>query len=211
MFDVSPFYQGLAVGFGLIIAIGVQNAFVIKQGLLKNHVFIIAFICASIDAILIIIGVAGLGVIISSNPILLGVAKYGGIVFLLCYAAKSFHNAFKGDILYISNDNAKMSLNKAIVTTFAVSLLNPHLYIDTCLLIGSIGSNFQGSEKFDFAFGAISASFIWFFTISYAARLLIPIFQQPIAWKILDFIIGVIMCVIATSLMMWDLKYVSPI
>ena len=211
MLEVFPFYQGFAVGLGLIIAIGAQNAFVIKQGLLKNQVFIIALICALIDAILIIVGVTGLGAIISSTPILLGVAKYGGVVFLLCYAAMSFRKAFKSDILYVSNDDAKISFKQAVITTLAVSLLNPHLYIDTCLLIGSIGSNFKGSDRFDFASGAILASFIWFFTISYGARLLIPIFQQPISWKILDFIIGIIMCGIAASLMMWDLKYVAPI
>lgn len=209
--EFSPFYQGLTIGLGLIIAIGAQNAFVIKQGLLKNQVFIIALTCALIDAILIAAGVAGLGQLISSSPMLLGAAKYGGAFFLLCYSARSFRNAFKSDILHVSNENDRIGFNRAIVTTLAVSLLNPHLYLDTCVLIGSIGAQFHQEKRLYFGLGAILASFIWFFTISYGARLLLPIFQKPISWKILDFIIGIIMFGIALSLMMWDLKHVSSI
>lgn len=209
--EFSPFYQGFSIGLGLIIAIGAQNSFVIKQGLLKNQVFIIALTCALIDAILIAVGVGGLGKIISSDPMLLLAAKYGGIAFLLCYSAKSFRNAFKSDILHVSNYDDKIGFKKAIITTLAVSLLNPHLYLDTCVLIGSIGAQFHKEERLYFGLGAILASFTWFFTISYGARLLLPIFQKPISWKILDFIIGIIMFGIALSLMMWDLKHVSTI
>ena len=105
MLEFSPFFQGLSIGLGLIIAIGAQNAFVIKQGLLKNQVFIISLTCALIDATLIAAGVAGLGVIISSSKILLAIAKYGGIIFLVCYGARSFFNALKNDILYVSDDD----------------------------------------------------------------------------------------------------------
>lgn len=211
MLEFSPFYQGLSIGLSLIIAIGAQNSFVIKQGLLKNQVFIIALTCALIDSILIAVGIAGLGKIISTTPFLLWIAKYGGISFLLCYAIRSFRNAFREEILYVSKDNSKITITKAFITTLAVSLLNPHLYLDTCVLIGSIGAKFHGYDRLYFGVGAISASFIWFFTISYSARFLLPIFQKPIAWKILDFIIGIIMFGIAVSLMMWDVNNVSAI
>ena len=209
--EFSPFYQGLSIGLGLIVAIGAQNAFVIKQGLLKNQVFIIVLACTLIDAALIAIGVAGLGAIISSNKILLAIAKYGGVAFLLCYGIKFFRNALKEDILYISNDNTKLKFKKALLTVLAVSLLNPHLYLDTCVLIGTIGSQFSGADRLYFALGAISSSFLWFFSIGYGARLLLPIFQKPAAWKVLDFIIGVIMFGIAISLMVWDVQNVSTI
>ncbi len=202
MQEFSPFYQGFGVGLGLIVAIGAQNAFVIKQGLLNNQVFIIALTCALIDAILIAIGVAGLGSMISTNKILLGIAKYGGAIFLICYGIRSFYSAFKDDILYISNDDSKLKRKDAFITVLAVSLLNPHLYLDTCVLIGTIGSQFTAYNRLYFAIGAISASFIWFFSIGYGARLLLPIFQKPIAWKILDFIIGIIMFAIAASLVL---------
>jgi L-lysine exporter family protein LysE/ArgO len=204
--DISPFYQGLSIGLGLIIAIGAQNAFVIKQGLLKNQVFTIVITCAVIDAILIAVGVAGLGALISSNKELLVIAKYGGVTFLVCYAIGSFRNALKNDILYVSNDNTTLNVKKALVTVLAVSLLNPHLYLDTCVFIGTIGSHFIGNDRLYFALGAISASFMWFFFIGYGARLLLPIFQKQIAWKMLDFVIGIIMLGIAASLILWDIN-----
>ena len=207
--DISPFYEGLSIGLGLIVAIGSQNAFVIKQGLLKNQVFIIVLTCALIDAILIAAGVAGLGSIISSNQILLSIAKYGGAIFLVCYGIRSFRNALKDDILYVSNDNTLLGSKQAFVTVLAVSLLNPHLYLDTCVLIGTIGSQFEGKDRFDFALGAISSSFMWFFFIGYGAQLLLPIFQKPLAWKILDFVIAIIMFGIATSLVLWGI-YPTP-
>jgi L-lysine exporter family protein LysE/ArgO len=197
MTEFSPFYQGFSIGFGLIIAIGAQNAFVIKQGILRNQVFIIALTCALIDTILIIVGVVGLGAIISTNKTLLAIAKYGGIIFLVCYGIMSLIRAFKNDILYVSNDNSTLNFQKALLTVCAVSLLNPHLYLDNCVLIGTIGSQFDGDDRFYFTLGAIFSSFIWFFCIGYGARLLLPIFQKPISWKVLDFIIGIIMFGIA--------------
>jgi len=211
MLEFPPFYQGLSIGLGLIIAIGAQNSFVLKQGLLKNQVFIIALTCSFIDLMFISLGILGLGPLITSDPILLSLVIYSGGAFLIYYGIKSFRNAFKDEILYVSKNNSKITMSKAFVTTLAVSLLNPHLYLDTCVLIGSIGAKFQGDDRFYFAAGAISSSFIWFFTMSYGARFLLPIFQKPISWKILDFIIGVIMFGIAISLMLWDVKNVSAI
>jgi len=200
MLEFSPFYKGISIGLGLIISIGAQNAFVIKQGILKNQVFVIALTCALIDTILIVVGVAGLGRIIALNPVLLSVIKYGCSIFLVSYAVRSFRNAFKSDILHISNSNEKIGCKHAMITAIAVSLLNPYLYLDTCILIGSIGSQFYGEAQISFASGAILASFIWFFTISYGGRFVLPIFQKSISWKILDFIIGIIMLGIALSL-----------
>ena len=202
--EIFPFYQGLSVGLGLIAAIGAQNAFVIKQGILKNQVFIIVLTCFIIDAILIALGVGGFGKLISSSTTMLSIAKYGGAAFLALYGLRSFRNVFKEEVMYLSNDNSKLSAKKAFVTVLALSLLNPHVYLDTCVLIGTIGSQFDVGDRLYFALGAIIASFIWFFTIGYGARLLLPVFQNPIAWKILDFLTGVIMLAIACSLLMWD-------
>lgn len=204
MLASAPFYEGITIGLGLIVAIGAQNAFVIKQGLLKNHVFLISTTCFLIDAICITAGVLGLGAMISSSKPLLLVAKYGGALFLFCYSAKSFIAAFSTGILHVSNENTNLSFGNALVAVLAVSLLNPHLYLDTCFLIGTIGSQFSGDDRLYFAAGAVLASFIWFFSIGYGARFLLPIFQNPISWKILDFLIGVMMFTIAASLLIWD-------
>lgn len=200
MFIPSPFLQGLMIGLSLIVSIGAQNAFVIKQGLLQNNIFIISLICFLIDSILIIVGVMGLGGIIVHNPIVMNIAKYGCSLFLVCYAISSFKHIFDEEYMDVSCDNKKISYQEAIITTLAVSLLNTHLYLDTCVLIGSIGSQFESVSRFYFAGGAVLASFLWFFSIGFGARLLLPLFQKPISWKILDFLVGVMMCVVAAYL-----------
>ena len=197
-----PFIEGLATMSGLIIAIGAQNTFVLKQGIQGNHVGLIALICASIDTTLVIAGVGGLGAMIASNEIVLMVSRWGGAIFLTCYGLRSFWMAFKNQSLKIDSKGQKLSLKKVVLTALAISLLNPHVYIDTCMLIGSIGAQFPAEERAFFAFGASLVSFIWFFTIGYGAKSLIPLFKNPLSWKILDIIIGVMMLSIAASLVM---------
>lgn len=197
---LSAFLEGLGTGAGLIMAIGAQNAFVLKQGILKNHVFITAFLCATTDALFISAGVGGFGSILASNALLLMISKWGGAAFLGYYGFRSFKAAFKNQSLEVSRDPAKPSLKETLVTIFAVSFLNPHCYLDTVVLLGSIGAQFPEGARFFFGFGAFTVSFLWFFSLCYGARYLAPLFKNPTAWKILDFLIGIIMWGIAISL-----------
>ena len=200
-FCFSPLIQGFATGAGLIIAIGAQNAFVLKQGILKNHVFVTVFICAVIDTLLIVLGVGGFGRILTSSSFLLFFARWGGVAFLLYYGFRSFRAVFKTESLRINQGGASLpNLKETITTVLALSLLNPHVYLDTVVLVGSIGAQFSNIERPYFALGAIIASFTWFFSMGFGARYLGPLFQKPLAWKILDFIIGCMMWGIALTL-----------
>lgn len=202
-FCVAPFVEGCGTGAGLIIAIGAQNAFVLKQGILKNHVFLTALTCALIDALLISVGVGGFGVLLTSNTLLLTIARWGGAAFLGYYGFRSFRSVFKSESLKLDSKSEHLSLKMALGTALALSLLNPHVYLDTVILLGSIGAQFPASERVFFAWGAMLASFVWFFGLGYGAAYLGPLFQKPLAWKILDFIIGCIMWAIALSLLLW--------
>jgi L-lysine exporter family protein LysE/ArgO len=202
-FCVAPFMEGCGTGAGLIIAIGAQNAFVLKQGILKNHVFITALICALVDAALIGVGVGGFGVLLTTNWLLLSLARWGGAVFLFYYGFRSFRAVFKSETLKFGGTPERLDLKMTVGTVLALSILNPHVYLDTVVLLGSIGAQFPESERLFFALGAILISFIWFFSLGYGARYLAPLFQKPLAWKILDFLIGCIMCAIALSLLLW--------
>ncbi|NNM58627.1 MAG: amino acid transporter [Legionellales bacterium] len=196
-FNLHVFLIGLSTSFGLIVAIGAQNAFILKQGILKNHPFTIALLCTLIDVILISIGVAGLGELFALNKMLLLVARVGGALFLFAYGFRSFHAAFKKEMLEIHHGVKPLSLKRAIGITLAISLLNPHIYLDTLVLLGSIGGQFTPNLRLSFVIGAVTASTIWFFSLSYGARLLLPVFKKPIAWKILDTLIGMVMWGIA--------------
>jgi len=200
-FCFAPLAQGFATSAGLIIAIGAQNAFVLKQGILKNHVFATVFICAVIDALLIILGVGGFGRILTSSILLLSLARWGGAAFLFYYGFRSFRAVFKTESLKVNQRRGHLpNLKETISTALALSLLNPHVYLDTVVLVGSIGAQFSSGERPYFTFGAIFASFVWFFTMGFGARYLGPLFQKPMAWKILDFIIGCVMWAIALAL-----------
>jgi len=196
------FFKGLSVGAGLIIAIGAQNAFVLKNGITRKHVFTMAIICSLIDAIMIYIGVSGLGHFIAESTVLLNIAKYGGALFLFYYGTKSFYSA-----VYIAHSIANADINdsnnlkKTIITLLTLSLLNPHLYLDTLVLLGSIGAQIAENQRIYFTIGAVCASFLWFFSLAYGARYLSPLFKKPVSWKILDAIIGIIMWAIAGSLL----------
>lgn len=210
MFCVAPFIEGCGTGAGLIIAIGAQNAFVLKQGILKNYVFPTVFLCAIIDAMLISLGVGGFGAILTSNTFLLDLARWGGAAFLLYYGFRSFRAVFRSESLKIDVSSERPGLKMSILTVLALSLLNPHVYLDTVVLLGSIGAQFPAHERLYFSFGAILASFVWFFVLGYGARYLAPLFQKPLAWKILDFFIGCVMWAIAFSLLLWTQECVCP-
>lgn len=202
-FCVAPFIEGCGTGAGLIIAIGAQNAFVLKQGILKNHVFITVLICAVLDALLISVGVGGFGTILTTNILLLTLARWGGAAFLFYYGFRSFRAVFKTESISLDSSPERPTLKSTILITLALTLLNPHVYLDTVVLLGSIGAQFPPSERLFFALGAMTSSFVWFFTLGYGARYLQSFFQKPLSWKILDFLIGCIMWTIALSLLLW--------
>lgn len=199
---ILPFVKGCLTTASLIMAIGPQNAFALKQGLLRNQVFVTALLCSLFDALLIVFGVGGLSSFLTSNEILLLCATWGGALFLFWYGFKSFRSAFRSQSLHADDaaGPALPTLKQTIVILLAVCFLNPHVYLDTIVLVGSIGAQFERHERPWFALGAIAASIIWFFTLCYGARLLAPLFAKPIAWKILDGAVGLLMWIIALSL-----------
>ncbi len=194
-----PFLKGLGLGASLIIAIGAQNAFVLSQGIRKKHVFPIVLICSLCDTLLIIVGIGGIGSLIASSSLLIRVATWGGALFLILYGLRAFHSAFRTRVLE-TTDQSRNNLQSTLLATLAVSLLNPHVYLDTLVLLGSIGGQFPVPERIWFGTGAIMASFIWFFLLGYGAAYLGPLFTKPIAWRILDICIGCVMWSIALSL-----------
>lgn len=202
-FCVGPFLEGCGTGAGLIVAIGAQNAFVLKQGLLKNHVFVTSLVCALADAILITLGVSGFGQLIACNALLMELARWGGVAFLSWYGFRAFRNAFKNTSLTVDQQNVERpSLRVTVITLLVVTFLNPHAYLDAIVLLGSISAQFSHVERPFFMFGSIVASFVWFFGLCYGARFLAPLFAKPIAWKVLDFLIGMVMWGIAISLVL---------
>jgi L-lysine exporter family protein LysE/ArgO len=194
----SAFLNGFVLGASLIIAIGAQNAFILKQGLLRQHVFILCLICALSDALLIAAGVGGLGTLISSNPALIKAITLFGALFLAAYAFMAFRRAFHASSMGVSGEGS--SLGKAIATVLALTFLNPHVYLDTVMLLGGLSSRYEGDARLAYGVGAMLASFVWFFSLGYGARLLLPLFQKPSAWRVLDILIGIVMSLIAISL-----------
>ncbi|WP_343560933.1 LysE/ArgO family amino acid transporter [Kiloniella sp. b19] len=193
--------EGFAIGAGLIIAIGAQNAYILKQGLLRQHHIPLALTCSLIDAILITLGIAGMGALIASHPVFLDLARWGGACFLTVYGALAFRAAFRSEKLTIEEQQKSgLTLGKALVTVLALSLLNPHVYLDTVILLGSIGGRHEGDASLAFGTGAVIASFVWFFSLALGARFLSPLFAKPAAWRILDLIIAAIMWSIAFGL-----------
>jgi L-lysine exporter family protein LysE/ArgO len=193
--------KGFTTGGSLIIAIGAQNAFVIQQGLLRRHLFLTAFLCSLLDALLIILGVLGFGQIITEYPFAVELSKYFAIIFLIFYGTLSFKSVFKAKSL----ENEGKSLpnkRKTIAILLALCLLNPHVYLDTVILLGSIASQQPIHEQLHFAFGAMIASFAWFFSITYGSRILAPFLQKPMAWRIIDGLIAITMWGIALSLLL---------
>ena len=197
-----PFATGFGTGFSLILAIGAQNAFVLRQGLLRRHVLWICLFCASSDAILIIAGVAGMGTIAAAAPRAIDVLTWGGAAFLVAYGALSLRRAFSPGALRAA-DWGTQSLRAALAMTFAFTWLNPHVWLDTVGLIGAVSTGFRGEvAKTAFAAGAVLASFVFFFGLGYGARLLAPVFARPGAWAVLDTIIALVMWTIAASLIL---------
>lgn len=200
MSEIDVLLKGFIVTFSLIVAIGAQNAYVLKLGLLRQHVLKAVLFCTFSDFLLISAGVLGLGFFIQGKQIFINSIAIFGIVFLIFYAFKSFKSAFNNASLQI-DDNVKTNPIKEVLSMlFVFTYLNPHTYLDTVLLIGGIGANIESSLKIFFLFGAVCASALWFTLLGFGARVLIPLFKKPITWKILDITIGLFMLYIAFSL-----------
>jgi L-lysine exporter family protein LysE/ArgO len=200
LFAAGPFISGLLLGTSLIIAIGAQNAFVLRQGLLRRHVFIITTICFLSDAALITAGILGLGTLIQNNPDWLAIVAVIGGLFLLAYGALAFKRALHASSLKPAEDG-KGSLSKVVLITLALTWGNPHVYLDTVVLIGGLSAQYPGAERLSFGLGAILGSALWFFSLGFGARYLAPLFARPIAWRILDLAIAVVMWALAYSLL----------
>ncbi|MDH4414097.1 MAG: LysE/ArgO family amino acid transporter [Rhizobium sp.] len=190
---------GFLLGLSLIVAIGAQNAFILRQGLRREHVLPLVLTCAISDAILIALGVAGFAMVLSRLDWLEPVMRYGGAAFLLVYALRSLHAAWTGGASLRAGETATTSLRTAFLTCLAFTWLNPHVYLDTVVLLGSISTRYAGNET-AFALGAMTASFAFFFSLGYGARLLAPLFARPVAWRILDGLIALVMTSIAVNL-----------
>jgi L-lysine exporter family protein LysE/ArgO len=197
---MSAFIQGFFISMGLIVAIGAQNIYVLKRGLLKESVFLVAFICSLIDTALILAGVKGLGTFLETFPSFLLYITWFGILFLCIYGLLAFKSAFLTYSMNVDTTPQRVSTFKIIMTLLSLSFLNPHVYLDTVLLIGTIGSHYEGQLQNLFASGAASASFVWFFSLAYGSRILIPLFKRPLTWKLLDLLTAFIMFFVAYSL-----------
>lgn len=201
---LQAFEQGLLITSGLIIAIGAQNAYVLKQGLKNNHILAVILICFLCDCLLISLGVLGFGSLISQHASASLILALIGALFLFIYGLQAFISAIKGSsALILDNQEKPKSLLAVISTTLAITLLNPHVYLDTVVIMGGIASTLSQDEKYAFLAGALMVSAIWFFGLGFGARLLVPIFSRPTTWQFLDIIIGLIMWGIALSLLVY--------
>jgi len=187
---------GYATAFSLILAIGAQNAFVLRQGLKREHVFVICLICSVSDAILIAAGVAGFGVLVDAAPWFPQAMRWTGAAFLIVYGALRFKAAVTGGAA-ISTGGSEPSLRTAVLTCLAFTWANPHVYLDTVGLIGAVSTQFDGSARLAFGIAATFASFTFFFGLGYGARLLAPVMRSATAWRVLDASIAVIMWLLA--------------
>jgi L-lysine exporter family protein LysE/ArgO len=191
--------SGFLLGGSLIIAIGAQNAFVLRQGLKRQFVLPVSLICALSDALLIAAGIAGLGTLVAQSGRALQIVTAGGALFLLGYGVRSFFRALKPEAMQAGEGRTER-LGAALAACLAFTFLNPHVYLDTVLLIGSLSARYEGAARIAFGAGAAAASFVWFFGLGYGAALLAPVFADRRAWRVLDILIGIVMWAIAARL-----------
>ncbi|SIS68616.1 LysE/ArgO family amino acid transporter [Insolitispirillum peregrinum] len=192
---------GLSTSLSLIVAIGAQNAFVLRQGLRNEHVFIICLTCALSDAILITLGVTSFQQVAALLPWLDPVMRYGGAAFLLWYALKSLYSALTSSDALLIEQGSAVPLKQALITCLALTWLNPHVYLDTVMLLGTISTRYPGHE-FSFAAGASLASLLFFFALGYGATRLRPVFARPLSWRLLEGGIAAVMAAIALQLVL---------
>lgn len=194
-----PILIGLGSGLSLIVAIGAQNAFVLRQGIRREHVLPVVLICGITDAMLETLGVAGIGFVVEQAPIALEIVRWGGVVFLLWYAFSAAQRARKPEVL-VASEGGSGSLKRTILACLAITYLNPHVYLDTMVIMGSIGNAQGDPARWWFALGGAIASIGWFFVLGYGARALTRFFATPRSWQILDWVVAGMMLVIALRL-----------
>ena len=198
MYDLAAFFPGFALGFSLILAIGAQNAFVLRQGLRHEHVLAVVLACALSDAVLIAAGIAGMGSLAQAVPWFAPLMRYGGAAFLVWYGYSNLRAAWRGGAELTAAAGNRRALPQTLATVLALTWLNPHVYLDTVVLIGSIAAQYD--DRLAFGTGAVAASFTFFFALGYGARLLAPLLARPGAWRVLDAVIGATMWAIAAKL-----------
>ena len=192
------FIPGFFISLSLIVAIGAQNAFIIRQSLTRKHVFTVVAICAIADASLIALGIAGLGAAISSLPWLLEIIRWFGVAYLGWFGIRSFRSALKTQAMDTSVGESA-SLKSVVLSLLGFTFLNPHVYLDTVILVGGVANQF-GEDKWVFGAGAMLASLVWFFSIGYGSKAASKLMSKPIFWKILDFFIAAVMFSVALTL-----------
>ena len=192
---------GFSLGLSLILAIGAQNAFVLRQGLRREHVFAVCLTCALSDALLIMLGVIGFAWITAAAPWVAPAFRYGGAAFLIWYGVLNARAALQGDeALAAAGGTAPASTKSVLLTCLALTWLNPHVYLDTVVLLGSVSTGYE--SRLGFGLGAMLASFVFFFGLGYGARLLGPVFARPLAWRVLDGAVALTMWIIALTLLL---------
>ncbi|MDC7741990.1 MULTISPECIES: LysE/ArgO family amino acid transporter [Rhizobium] len=198
--NVSIYITGLMMGLSLIVAIGAQNAFILRQGLRNEHVFAVCLACAVSDAALIVLGVTSLQQIAGLMPWLDPVMRYGGAAFLVWYGAKSLYSALRSSATLTAAEARTASFRQTLMTCLALTWLNPHVYLDTVVLLGTISTRYPGQQT-SFAAGAVTGSFLFFFSLGYGATWLRPIFSKPSSWRMLETLVAFTMWVIAFKLL----------
>ncbi|MBY2924124.1 LysE/ArgO family amino acid transporter [Rhizobium leguminosarum] len=198
--NFSIYGTGLMMGLSLIVAIGAQNAFILRQGLRNEHVFAVCLACAVSDAALIVLGVTSLQQIARFMPWLDPVMRYGGAVFLVWYGAKSLYSALRSSAALTAGEAKTSSFRQTLTTCLALTWLNPHVYLDTVVLLGTISTRYPG-EQASFGAGAVTGSFLFFFSLGYGATRLRPIFSKPSSWRVLETLVAFTMWIIAFKLL----------
>ncbi len=196
-------FQGFSFGAATIIPIGAQNAYVLNQGIKRNHHLTTATLCSFLDVFYISLGIFGGGALLASNEVLLTSVTVGGVLFLVYYGLLSFKSALAANSQEQESSSTSNNRGKkaVILGTLAVTVLNPHLYLDTIVILGSIGGQFEGNERLSFAVGTIMASFVWFYSLSMGAAKLAPVLSQPKVKRGIDVVVGSVMFIIAVSLL----------
>ena len=198
--NFSIYITGLMMGLSLIVAIGAQNAFILRQGLRNEHVFAVCLACAVSDAALIVLGVTSLQQIARFMPWLDPVMRYGGAAFLVWYGARSLYSALRSSATLTAAEARTASFRQTLMTCLALTWLNPHVYLDTVVLLGTISTRYPGQQT-SFAAGAVTCSFLFFFSLGYGATWLRPIFSKPSSWRMLETLVAFTMWVIAFKLL----------
>lgn len=197
---ITPIFTGFCLGASAIIAIGAQNIFILRQGLKREHVLPIILFCAGVDAVMITLSILGVGQIVQTVPYLTTLLTYGGAAFLLWQGIQAIRHMMSNNYITLE-EQPPQSLKKVMAMTCGFTLLNPHLYLDTVLLMGSVSLTQPEASRPYFGLGAIAASFVWFPLLGYGARILRPFFSNPLSWRVLDGITALIMLTLASTLL----------